>query len=201
MDHSLRIHVLQQLWKDVSQEIVVNSPRQTWWKAGESQKSVFCNACMETQGRYFEQFIQSVGSNSETLLQKTCDHKNCFLVFRCRFTLHFSFAVCSSKIYCLSVCYEEGLCYYTTRDLYHHARSCDVTLIHLRHLQITTVQNRTRKQTRKKKRLKIKELRDKTPCLLLLIHLRYLNYVQPVASNKFRRNVGYCLPTDSASYA
>ena len=51
------IHFLQQLWKDISVEIVVNSPTETWWKEIGSQESVSCSACMDNQGGQFGHFV------------------------------------------------------------------------------------------------------------------------------------------------
>jgi hypothetical protein len=72
---TLQIHVLQQLWKVVSQQIVVNSPNQMWWKKVQSEQSVSFNACVEAQSGYFENFTESAGGgNSGTMLEKTHFH-------------------------------------------------------------------------------------------------------------------------------
>jgi hypothetical protein len=60
MNLSLQMHILQQqqqLRKDVSYEITVNSPSQMWFKKVGLQKFVSCNACMETEGGCFERYL------------------------------------------------------------------------------------------------------------------------------------------------
>jgi hypothetical protein len=37
---NLQIHIVKQLWKDGTKEIVANSHSQTWWEKVEFQKSV-----------------------------------------------------------------------------------------------------------------------------------------------------------------
>ena len=48
---SLQIHILQQFWKDVSQEILVKSPGQTRWKKVGSKKSVLLH-CLHGHSRW-----------------------------------------------------------------------------------------------------------------------------------------------------
>jgi hypothetical protein len=48
---------LQQLWKEVSKEIVVKSPSQVWWKTLWPHKSVSHNACMENQRGHIKHFL------------------------------------------------------------------------------------------------------------------------------------------------
>jgi hypothetical protein len=51
------IHFLQQLCKDISVEILVNNPTETWWKEVGSQKSLCCSACLDIQGGQFGEFV------------------------------------------------------------------------------------------------------------------------------------------------
>jgi hypothetical protein len=58
MNPCLQMHILQQqLWKDVSYEIMVNSPSLMWLKKAGFQKSVSCNACMGAEGGCFEPYL------------------------------------------------------------------------------------------------------------------------------------------------
>ena len=67
------LHILQQLWKDVSYEIEADSPSPTWWKNTGSHNSVFCNDHIGNEGGHFENFL-SGSSNSENMLQKLYVH-------------------------------------------------------------------------------------------------------------------------------
>ena len=62
---TLQIHILQQIWKDVSKEIAVSPPppSQKWWNIVGSQKSFSCSACVETEGGHSEHVLELPGSH------------------------------------------------------------------------------------------------------------------------------------------
>ena len=62
------MHIVQQLWKDVSYEIAVNIPSPTWWTNTGTQKTVICNDHMGNEGGHFENVLSGC-SNSENMLQ------------------------------------------------------------------------------------------------------------------------------------
>jgi hypothetical protein len=72
MNLCLQIHILQQLWKEVSKEVMVKGPSQVWWNTVWSHKSVYHSACMENQAEHIEHFLSWPGRHkSDTVLQKS----------------------------------------------------------------------------------------------------------------------------------